>query len=370
MAATMMGRINRPVALAAAGVAITWAAVELTQAAWSNSRGPALQACPSPEDGGSSKPNRSPGPSPGLLCQPGNSPPKAELDGPPLDEEGSGEEPTAGFRKLTPQEINRIRYMELRGMRGSNLSEQPDRVTCKIPRQVIDDFLLEMEGQADFITAMTGNRDAGWQRARQAFRKLTAPQKLHQIAYYKGVKYADRVEITADPEVFVEFKKSVLPVLLRGCASSTCHGSANREDLRFVLRNDPKKSAAVLYANFLMLNEIDVNGRPLIDRAQPENSLLLTYMLPVADVKPEMRHPESVKYKPVFQTRTSPGYRRIQSWIRLLKHPAEDYGVRLLGSPSTTTAEAEAADDAEQSGRTEPMPEKKEGDEPRPPPLR
>jgi len=309
MAATLMRTMAWPLGILAIGIAVAWA-----------------------------------GPPTVTLFQPAGDPPKDELTEPPTEEEPAPEESAGRFRKLTPQEINRIRYLELRAMRQSKLSEQPDRVTCKVPRDVIDEFLVEMEGREDFITALTGNKDAGWERARQAFNKMTAPQKLHQIAYYKGAKYADRVAITSDPEVFVEFKRNVLPVVMRSCATSSCHGLSAREGPRFILYDDPKKSASALYADFVMLNEIQVDGRPLIDRASPESSLLLTYMLPTGDVRSELRHTDAAKYKPIFQSRTARGYRLILEWIRSLKHPAEDYGVRFYPPPAPPPEDSLPAD--------------------------
>lgn len=301
-------------------------------------------------------------PPPSTLYQPGGDPPNANASQPADDEESAVEQSPAGLRKLTPQEINRIRYLELKALRESKLSGQPDRVSCKVPRRTIDDFLVEMEGREDFITAITGNKDAGWERARQAFNKLTAPQKLHQIAYYKGPGYADRVQITSDPEVFIEFKRNVLPVVMRSCATSSCHGLSVREGPRLVLFDDPKRSSSTFYANFLMLNEVEVDGRPLIDRASPENSLLLTYMLPPADVKPEFRHTDAVKLRPVYQSRTARGYRRILEWIKSLKHPAEDYGVRL--SPPPAPAEGDQPADAKPLIESQPPTTQKAGDKP------
>ena len=296
------------------------------------------------------------------LFQPAGDPPKSKLAEPPPEEKHAPEESAGGLRKLTPEEINRIRYLELKALRESKLSGMPDRVSCKVPRRVIEDFVVEMQGRDDFITAITGDQDAGWERARQAFNKLTAPQKLHQIAYYKGRSYADRVQITSDPEVFIEFKRNVLPVVMRSCATSSCHGLSVREAPRFVLFDDPKRSSSTFYANFLMLSEIEVDGRPLIDRASPENSLLLTYMLPPADVKPEFRHTDAVKVRPVYQSRTARGYRRILEWIKSLKHPAEDYGVRL--SPPPVPAEGGHSADDKPLVESQPPTTQKAGDKP------
>lgn len=239
------------------------------------------------------------------------------------------------LKKLTPKQINRIRYLELRGMRTQ--SPTPDRVVVKIPREVMEDFLVEMEGQPGF----RGERD------RRSFYRMTAPQKLHMIARYRGAAYADRVEIKTDPEVFVTFRRQVLPIVLRGCATTACHASTNEEAAGFRLFKDPKKTPASVYANFVILNDIEVGHRRMINRGQPENSLLLSYLLPKSQVRPELRHPGDVAYKPIFRSRRALKYRQIERWIASLKHPAEDYGVRLVPRPPGEPAEKGAADKAD-----------------------
>jgi hypothetical protein len=273
-------------------------------------------------------------------------------------EEAEGEEARpdkeeSGLRKLTPQEINYLRYMELRGMRKG--AERPDRVTVKIPRQTQIDFLLAMQGNKDFDSQMARLGVAGGQTARQVFLRLTAPQKLHYIASHMGVAYADRVEITSDPEAFIDFKKNVMPIVIRSCGTRACHGSIERDVGRLAIFNDPKKSASTTYANFLMLNEIEVNGHRLINRGQPDNSLLLTYMLPPEDVKPELRHPGEAMYKPVFRSPTALKYRRIRAWIESLKHPYEDYGIHFFPPSRPTT---QPMDDLEKPPEPRPGPEK------------
>ncbi len=261
---------------------------------------------------------------------------------------------TSGLRKLTSEEINRIRYLELRGMRLN--TKQPDRVTVTIPKETIVDFLLEMEGHVDFEG----------EKSRREFRKLTAPKKLHFIAYYGQAKYADRVEITSDPEVFVTFKKNVLPIVLRGCASASCHSAAAKRPSDFQLYKDPKRVAATTYADFLFLSDFEVGRSRMIDRGQPEESLLLKYMLPEKDVKPSQRHPGDPNIQPVFQSRKAIGYRRILQWIGSLKHPAEEYGVRLVprgepagdgfspGGDPIPVEDAQPAGDSQQGGDAAP----------------
>ena len=237
------------------------------------------------------------------------------------DEEDAEPRPAPELKKLTAEQINRIRYMELRGMRMQ--TSIPDRVSVKIPRQTIDDFLVEMEGDPRF----------GGKRSRRNFLKMTAPQKLNVIARLKGAAYADKVEIRSDPEVFVQFRRNVMPIVLRSCATNGCHSQHNPDAVGFRLFKDPKRTPATTYANFIVLSDVAVGTRPLLDRAQPEKSLLLTYMLPRSEVRVEERHPGDVTYKPTFRSRRTLRFRRIQQWIgslRPLLGSDDGYGVRLI----------------------------------------
>jgi hypothetical protein len=228
------------------------------------------------------------------------------------------EDYTVDFRKLTSKEINRVRYMELRGMRMR--TDLPDRVTVKISKETVDDFLVAMEGNEDFKG----------EASRREFRKLMPPQKLHQIATYMKEPYADKVEILTDPEVFVEFKKNVMPQVLRGCATTGCHAPGSGDAVKFRLFKDPKKTAETTYANFLILNDVGIGQQRVINRAQVSDSLLLTYMLPPEDVKPELRHPGKSMGKPIFRGRGALQYKRLEHWISSLKNPPSDYGVYLV----------------------------------------
>ncbi|HKQ50670.1 MAG TPA: hypothetical protein VJZ71_21545 [Phycisphaerae bacterium] len=264
----------------------------------------------------------------------------AEAEDPPADDDALS---SRYLRKLTKSEINRIRFLELRGMRLTQ-AEQPDRVTVKVPQAVVDDFLLEMQGEPDFSN----------EAARREFRKLTPPQKLHIIAKRKGEAYADKIEIQSDPEVFVEFRKHVMPTIIRGCAMAGCHAPGMEQETRFSLFKDPKKAANTTYANFVVLNELAVEEYPLINRSQPENSLLLSYMLPIKDVRPGMRHPGTEQLRPLYQSRNAPAYRRIERWIASLKHPKSDYGVRLLPGGDAPAREAAGPPTSQPQQQSEP----------------
>lgn len=263
------------------------------------------------------------------------------------DDEAAGQ---SALRKLSNQEISRIRFLELRGTRSK--TDRPDRVQARISNQVMEAFLAEMEGHEGFLKDIGGGESVSAKEARRIFYQLTLPQKLHVLAYYQGAKYADRVEILTDPEVFVSFKKNVQPVVVRACGRAGCHSAANEDSrMRFRLYNDPKRSAATTYANFIMLCEVRVGGRKLIDRAHVENSLLLTCMLPIKDVPLEFRHPPAnVELSPVFRTSRAEGYQRISKWIASLKQPAEDYGVHFLKGNDEESADT--SEDGSEIGGT------------------
>jgi hypothetical protein len=258
-----------------------------------------------------------------------------DLQPPPDDASGGGAEPErpdrpfgedAGpeffeLRKLSDGDVNRIRFLELRAFRPR--IETPDRVTVDIPRDVVDDFLVEMEGHPDFRGELT----------RREFYKLTPPQKLHFIARHTDALFVDRITIETDPETFLDFRRRVMPTILQGCATAGCHSPTWPDAAKFGLFKDPKKLPETTYANFIILNDLAVSGAPLINRARPEESLLLTYLLPHKEVKIDMRHPGDIELKPVYQSRRAQGYRRIEQWIRTLREPRPDYGVRLVPEP-------------------------------------
>lgn len=257
------------------------------------------------------------GPSADAAFSPG--PPGGVLGGGgQIDEPGGEKKPDSKAPLLlTPEQINRIRYMELLAMRDPD-AKHPDPVTVKIPDETIEEFLESMEGDSVF-------------EGRRKFMKLTPPQKLHQIAYYKGAEYADKVTIKSDPVVFKDFKRKIMPKVLRTCSTAGCHTTSGDENLGLRLYKDPKRSNSTTYTNFVTLSEykigVDESVQYLIDRELPDESLLLAYMLPKEEVTAGSRHPGDVKYRPAFQTRGAIGYKNFLRWIKSLKHPFEDYGL-------------------------------------------
>jgi hypothetical protein len=274
-------------------------------------------------------------PGPAASAQPTTRPAvrRPPMPPPPQDEEEAPAPPR--LRKLTEQEIWRIRFLELRGNR-QGAKVPPESISVKVEKKQADEFLTLLEGSPK--PWMPEDSSATDAQARAEFHKLTAAQKAHYIAAERGPAFADKIHIMTDPEVFKEFRSKVMPIVLRGCATTGCHGPTGSEEAKFHLYRDPKKAADTTYANFVILNDLSVGGGPIINRGQPSSSLLLMYMLPTKDVRPELRHPGKVEFKPVFQNRASLDYKRLENWIGSLKHPADDYGVHLLAAAAPPEA--------------------------------
>ncbi len=225
--------------------------------------------------------------------------------------------------RLTAEQINIVRYMELRAGRERQVPPYVERVMVRIPPEIVEEVIAMRQGEPDF----RGPEAPRW------FLRLTPPQKLAWIAYWtynteRELDYARRIEIRTDPEVMVEFKRRIMPPLIAGCGSTACHGSLDVRRTRLRLYNDSRRSDATTYANFLALREWKVDGLALINSHKPEESLLLTYALP--DTESRTPHPGQVR--PMFFSRRQNGYQHILRWLSSLRRfdAGRGYGFRLF----------------------------------------
>jgi len=158
------------------------------------------------------------------------------------------------------------------------------------------------------------------------------------------------VKIVGDPASMIEFKSAVQPVLLSGCATSSCHGGSKGGALQLIT---PATGDPVTYTNFYILSqyhkkmgdpssgafEADAD-RKLIDRGHGSESLLAQYMLP-ADVS-RFDHPRVPGYNGVARGKNDPRYNQVVNWMdQSLGTIAPSYGIKydLPGAaPSTQPA--------------------------------
>jgi hypothetical protein len=172
------------------------------------------------------------------------------------------------------------------------------------------------------------------------FTALSPIQQAFMILDKGKPQMRKEVKILSDPAAIARFRRDVQHVLVIGCATSKCHGGTAGGQFRLF----PQDTVAAGYSNFLILQQYSaqLQGRrvPLIDRQQPEQSLLLSYMLPpgISD----MPHPDAKGYHGAVRNRTDVRYTTTLAWIRDgLKPVAPDYsGIDLSQPPATQPSNA------------------------------
>jgi hypothetical protein len=217
--------------------------------------------------------------------------------------------PTGGVtREVTPDEINFIRQSELR---------DGDNVRVRIDVELRKRF-------ADYINMSPAD-----------FNKLPAMAQAFMILDKGKPDMRRQVKILGDPPAIISFRKTVDRTLLVGCATSKCHGGSKPA----IFRLYPQDNEAAAYTNFLVLQQYSarLQGRQIlmIDRQSPEQSLLLSYMLPPAIT--DLPHPEAKGYHGALRNRTDPRFAQALAWIRDdLKPLTPDYSAIDLSQPPTT----------------------------------
>lgn len=140
------------------------------------------------------------------------------------------------------------------------------------------------------------------------------------------------VKFLSDPVAMADYKLKVNKIVISGCAASNCHGAADSKTLRLFNGTDE----ASVYSNFIILQRtektIDGVQRLMIDRANPNNSLLLSFMLPTNLTR--VPHPETQGFKPPAKSVNDPGFIAATEWVtRTLNITPPDYSGIDLSQP-------------------------------------
>jgi hypothetical protein len=212
---------------------------------------------------------------------------------------------------LSPRDILRLKLSEIKldgpaerlGVRFLKLRGEPD------VEQLVRE---EMVNAADY--------DPDWA---QTLAKGQPHEKLQVILKATGLKYADRIEIRGHPRTFSTYRRRVLPLVIRGCARSGCHGGYTAQVFRFP--RGPQSSDGFVYTSFALLDGMQTAVGPMIDRALPEQSALLRYMLPAEEG--QQLHPpvKSGRVTPTLRGTRDPTYQVLVDWLSSLRSPHPDY---------------------------------------------
>jgi hypothetical protein len=221
---------------------------------------------------------------------------------------GASKLPVEEKSLLTAEDMSRIRLDELR---------ENEAVTVDFRNDVVDRFIQAMEGLYEFRQPGFARRFRGYAKARQARYMI---KHLDRASTLK-----DDIIIRSDPKFMKDFRRHVWAYVVRGCAASHCHGAKKgRGGLK--LFNVVSRDERVDYTNFLILDSYyNKRGLRMIDRDDPETSLLLQYALPTAQA--EYKH--SKKVSAALSGRTSSAYRQALQWVRDLEGPPHpQYSIR------------------------------------------
>jgi hypothetical protein len=216
-------------------------------------------------------------------------------------------ESLAGFNPdqlVGEPDIFRIRLEELR---------DSDHVPVAFKNGVLERFVQMMQGREDFS-------QAGQDKAFMALSPVAKALYIRDAVGPENSSYKDDIEVQGDPQFMTDFRTQIWPMLAALAAMPEHHGGLTADGKAvggFRLFNAKALPTRVLYTNFLILDSFETGGWRMINRNDPELSLLIQYGLPPELA--EMKHPTKIPV--MFTGRDAPNYRRAVDWIRSLRGP-------------------------------------------------
>jgi len=201
---------------------------------------------------------------------------------------------------LSDDDVSRIRLEEL----------QPDDVvSIRFRDDVLDRFVTLMQGRQEFV-------DPEYENVFYAMRNVDKALYILENVSATNSQIKDDIRVQSDPRVMLTFKSRIWPSVRRRCATPTCHGGEEPvAGLKFYSVMSPSDRA--IYTNYLILDTYKTGGWRMINRSDPDLSLLVQLGLPPDQA--QVKHPGEIS--PMFTGRQRASYRRTIDWIRSLKGP-------------------------------------------------
>lgn len=205
---------------------------------------------------------------------------------------------------LSPGQINLIKVYEI------DLDAKP-RVS--IPAETIDSFFQKYSDHRDVPRGP---------RERSAFKRQPGYEQLATFFQVQARDLYDQVEVRQEPDPLMMFRRVVNPnYVARYFAPMFAQGQIQGLHL-FNQRTDDEAEA---YTNFYLLTEFFYDGKPLIDRVNPDQSLLLQWGLTRESARSPA--PDVEGWRPAFRSIDDAEFRRYAEWIGSLYTPEPDYGI-------------------------------------------
>lgn len=219
----------------------------------------------------------------------------------------------AEFPLLSPEEINLLKVFEI------DLRDPPRML---IPRRVVDELIAEHQS-SELIPSSP--------EAQRALYRQPPRRILDLMFRLRARDLYGQVEVQGHPRSMERFRDDVhRGWLMRGCATSQCHGGQAAG--RLWLHNQNINSDATVYTNFFILDHFKLeDGTPLINYDEPAKSPLLQMALPRA--RSERPHPvvselgREVAWRPPLSGPEDDGFRKALRWLETMYRPRPVYPI-------------------------------------------
>ncbi len=209
-------------------------------------------------------------------------------------------------RLLTTSDVNLIRVYEMDLRNPPRTSVSPDTIRK----------LLENYASSDLIPARSEQRTA-------LFRAESA-DVISLMFRLKARELYPEIEVLSEPPHLNTFRQRVHNAwLIPNCATSRCHGGLDAG--RFFLHSRNYKDDRVRYTNLAILDQLEIDGRRMIDYDDPTMSLLVQYALPRTQARTP--HPDVRGWRPVLSTESPKLLEDTLSWIRAMFRPRPIYPI-------------------------------------------
>lgn len=248
---------------------------------------------------------------------------------------------TTASGPIRPSRSNRLTDAQMALVRRAELQDRDAMAGGDRPKISFRDGVVKRfaESQID-LDFREFNRADDVTKALRIIREAREPEMIEDV------------QVSTHPMGLLEYLRRVEPIILNGCATSECHGGAAAAS--FALHPQAREDSTS-YTNFYILNTTTVRAaagekgvfdadaaeprvRRLIDRTLPEQSLLLSYMLPRN--KTRSPHPLVKNYNGLVLSSDAAHYQIVRRWlVEFLGPQPRDYGFEFkLEVPATQPA--------------------------------
>ncbi|MEM6391653.1 MAG: hypothetical protein AAF797_02655 [Planctomycetota bacterium] len=182
----------------------------------------------------------------------------------------------------------------------------------RIDRTVMQQALLDYadrpevprgrQAQADFL------REPGW-------------KQLELLFQLRAREYYGKARVLREPDALRFYRSRINRNYVGGYFRN--HFGSGSLPLYLFLKNPGEQREA--YTNFFILSQYTYNGRPMINRDRPEDSLLVQWGLPRAEAR--FPAPDIENWEPYFNSTDDRRYTELVDWIRSLFVPQPTYSI-------------------------------------------